>query len=134
MDALEARTVLLRQHDDLRRILDQVRAAADHDRAALPALLVALRAAFADHNAAEERLLEPILRLDYAWGPARVARMVEEHAGEHAALRASADPALDDAAAIASLVEQIAAHMDAEERTVLAIGVLRDDPVGQASG
>lgn len=134
MEAIEARTTLLGQHDDLRRLLGRVRAAAAAEPAALPDLLAALRTAFADHNTAEERLLEPILRLDYAWGPPRVARMVEEHAGEHAAMRELIDPELADPVAVVHLVEQIEAHMDAEERTFLSLGVLREDPTGQASG
>ena len=138
MEPTEARAILLRQHDDLRRILADVRAAdagPAASRAVLEERLAALRVVFAEHNATEERLLEPILRLDYAWGPPRVQRMLEEHAAEHTVFRAlMATPALAIAGRLADLVEEIEAHMAAEERTFLSSAVLRDEFVGHASG
>lgn len=135
MEASEARAILLREHDDLRRLLERVRLAAATERGALPMLLSQLSVAFTDHNTTEESLLGPLLRLDYAWGPPRVEHMVEEHAGEHAALRVMiGELGADDPAGITRMVDLIEAQMDDEERTLLALKVLRDDPVGQASG
>jgi iron-sulfur cluster repair protein YtfE (RIC family) len=141
MDPTRARAVLLAQHDRLRRLLMVAQAVADRVLggegvvAELHPHLDALQAAFAEHNASEEELLEPILRLDFAWGPARIARMLEEHAAEHASFReAMSGPALEIAGRIAELIEDIDAHMAAEERTFLSPGVLRDDVVETDDG
>jgi iron-sulfur cluster repair protein YtfE (RIC family) len=133
MEPTQARAVLLAQHDRLRRLLAEIQVVADRVLvgegvvavAELQAHLDVLRTAFAEHNASEEALLEPILRLDFAWGPARIARMLEEHGAEHASFReAMSASALDIAARMAELVEDIEAHMAAEERTFLSPGVL----------
>jgi hypothetical protein len=98
-------------------------------------LFATLRVAFAEHNQSEESLLEPILRLDHAWGPARIARMIEEHGAEHASIRETlARPVLDVAAEMAELVDLVDAHMAAEERTFLSPGVLRDDVINEEDG
>jgi iron-sulfur cluster repair protein YtfE (RIC family) len=136
MEPTQARAVLLGQHDGLRRLLTQIQEVADRVLAGeglvaeLQQHLDELRAAFAEHNASEETLLEPILRLDFAWGPARIARMLEEHGAEHASFReALSRTALEIAARMSDLVEEIDAHMAAEERTFLSPSVLRDDVV-----
>jgi hypothetical protein len=129
--------LLLAEHDRLRRLLTDTAEVAvrvlakerslDH----FEDLLAAVRSAFAEHNASEETLLEPILRLDLAWGPPRIARMLEEHGAEHTSFRAALErPALELAGEMSELVELIEAHMEAEERTFLSPGVLRDDLVG----
>jgi hypothetical protein len=127
----QARAKLLREHERLRSMLRDALALAARLRAGEPvqteleALLDRLGRAFAAHNRTEEALLEPILHADPAWGPARVARMLEEHAGEHAAMRAAlSGSALDVAARLPELSEEIDAHMAAEERTFLSPGVL----------
>lgn len=141
MEPTQARAVLLEQHERLRRLLTDVQTVADRVLAGegvvaeLQQHLDALRAAFAEHNDSEEALLEPILRLDFAWGPARIARMLEEHSAEHASFREAMEgSALDVAARMADLVEDIDAHMAAEERTFLSPGVLRDDVVATDDG
>jgi iron-sulfur cluster repair protein YtfE (RIC family) len=141
MEPTQARAVLLEQHERLRQLLGDAQAlaarvlAGEGTEAELQACLDVLRAAFAEHNASEESLLEPILRLDFAWGPARIARMIEEHAAEHASFRAVlATPALAIAARMDDLVEDVDAHMAAEERTFLSPGVLRDDVVTTDNG
>ncbi|MCA9676486.1 MAG: hemerythrin domain-containing protein [Kofleriaceae bacterium] len=135
-----AREVVLAQHARLRTLLASAEAVAGRYRAGDPVgaqlhrLLEDVRRAFAEHNRTEEELLGPILREDFAWGEPRVRRMMEEHAGEHALLRQvlAAD---DDTVArqLPDLVEEILAHMDAEERTFLSPTVLRD-PDGAAAG
>lgn len=134
MEPSQARALLLAQHQHLRELLTTTNALASRLIAGnavigdLEPALTALRTAFAEHNASEESLLEPILRQDYAWGPARVARMVEEHTAEHASIRELLSGAAGEVAArMGDLVEDIDAHMAAEERTFLSPGVLRDD-------
>ncbi len=136
MEPSQARALLLSQHDRLRQLFNEIQHVADRVLAGegvaaeLQEVLARLRVAFAEHNTSEEALLEPILRLDYAWGPPRIERMLEEHAAEHASFRLSmAGPDLEVAARMAELIEDIDAHMAAEERTFLSPGVLRDDCV-----
>jgi hypothetical protein len=128
----EARARLLREHERLRSLLRDALAVSARLRAGEPVqtelqeLLDRLRRAFAAHNRTEEAMLEPLLHADPAWGPARIRRMLEEHAGEHAALRAAfSGTALEVAARVPELAEDIDAHMDAEERTFLSPAVLR---------
>lgn len=141
MEPSRARATILEQHERLRRLLAEAQVlaarvlAGQGGVAALERQLELVRTAFWDHNQSEEALLEPILRLDYAWGPARIARMLEEHGAEHAAIReALAGNTLDVAARLEELVEDIDAHMAAEERTFLSPGVLRDDIVTVEGG
>jgi hypothetical protein len=133
MEPSKARAVLLAHHERLRQLLAEMQRVAERVLAGegvvadLAARIDEVRNAFALHNATEEAMLEPILRIDFAWGPARIARMLEEHAAEHATLRVALEGAdLEVAAGIAALVEDIDAHMAAEERTFLSPGVLRD--------
>ncbi|MEZ4399552.1 MAG: hemerythrin domain-containing protein [Kofleriaceae bacterium] len=132
MDPAAARTELLAQHHALRHHLRAVRAAAlaaageDHLISALAELSVALT----EHNAAEEALLAPLLPDTDAFGEVRLARMRTEHAQEHGAIIAFLERPLDQVVAgLDDFVEQILAHMDAEERTFLHPNVLRDDLV-----
>ena len=89
IEAAEARAILLGQHADLRRMLSRAREAAPEE---LPELLAALRAAFDDHNATEEALLEPLLRQDYAWGTMRVDAMRQSSATPTASSAAQPRP------------------------------------------
>jgi iron-sulfur cluster repair protein YtfE (RIC family) len=139
MEPSQARSLLLDQHNRLRRLLTEIQAVADRVlegegvTAELQERLGELRRAFAEHNTSEESLLEPILRLDFAWGPARIERMMEEHTAEHVSFReALAGPDLEVASRMRELIEDIDAHMAAEERTFLSPGVLRDDIINLA--
>jgi iron-sulfur cluster repair protein YtfE (RIC family) len=132
MDPGKARSQLLREHEVLRALLSEALAIAAQLRglepvhAALERAVDALRRAFARHNQSEEALLAPILRVDPAWGPARIARMLEEHSAEHGAFRAMLDgTSLEVAARLPDLADDLDAHMAAEERTFLSPGVLR---------
>lgn len=128
----QARAQLLREHERLRALLgDALTLAGGALRGAgswseVQRALDELRDAFAAHNASEEALLAPILGEDATIGPARIARMIEEHAAEHAAFRAAlAGPPEEVARRLEELAEEIDAHMAAEERTFLSPGVLR---------
>jgi iron-sulfur cluster repair protein YtfE (RIC family) len=136
----ETRQHLLRQHGWLRELLNEARALAAQLVDGKPVedplakIIDRLARTLAEHNAAEEAILEPILRDADAWGPVRVKRMFEEHTGEHAAFRAALvgdTPTV--AARIADLAEELEAHMDAEERTFLSPAVLRDDVINLES-
>jgi iron-sulfur cluster repair protein YtfE (RIC family) len=130
----EARTRLLEDHARLRVLLSEAEEVARRFLDGAPLLeelrlaLGLLRATLAEHNRAEEKLLEPMLR-DAAdtWGPARVSRMLEEHVAEHGAIRALLE---GDELAVARLLpdfgEELMAHMAAEERTFLHPSVLPD--------
>jgi ribosomal 50S subunit-associated protein YjgA (DUF615 family) len=134
MKPSEARTQLLRQHDWLREIMAAVVALGERllqGEAITDDLLHALtelREALAEHNRDEQAMLENELRDADAWGPVRVARMLEEHRAEHEAMRELlAGTESEVAHRLADFSEQFEAHMAAEERTFLSSAVLRDD-------
>jgi hypothetical protein len=86
-----------------------------------------LRRAFEEHNRYEEAALRPLLADQDRWGPARVGRMLEEHVGEHQAFIACLTRDTPcTTAALAEFVEEVDAHMAAEERVFLNVAVLRD--------
>lgn len=127
MQPSEARSVLLDQHRHLRELLARCQAAAREGHLALDAAIDALRDAFAEHNATEQTCLRPVLLRVMSIGERRIARMLEEHAAEHVTLATlldsghSATPQhIDD------IVEELEAHMAAEERTFLSLAVLKD--------
>lgn len=124
--------MLLEQHEQLRarlldaevlarRFLRKEEVSEELDRA-----LGRLRDSFTEHNRYEEALLAPLLRLDPDVGERRIERMVEEHAEEHRVIRAFlARPRHEIAPELGDWVEEIEAHMEAEERTFLSPRVLR---------
>jgi hypothetical protein len=127
------RSRLLVQHDHLRDLFDQILVLADRFLAGKPvddplrSKLADLRDAFSEHNELEQSLLEPMLRASGAWGPARIARMLEEHAAEHVAFGAFLQrPLAEIARGMVDFVEEIDAHMAAEERTFLSSAVARE--------
>jgi iron-sulfur cluster repair protein YtfE (RIC family) len=140
--------LLLKQHDWLRSLLSGVEVAATEAEygggPAMVALAVAIEQlghALDEHNAAEEAMLDPLLREADVWGPDRVAQMIEHHRAEHAAsreeLRVLAGARVPELAAarVQRLSTRIRAHMDGEERDFLNSRVLRDDVVAlDASG
>lgn len=136
MEPSVARARLLSQHEGLRDRLGTMLALAERFRAGttpeeeIIAALDALRDAFEEHNRFEESLLEPMLRETDAFGEVRVARMVGEHSEEHRAFMVFLGGPVDDVVrGLADFIEEIAAHMEAEERTFLHPAVLRDDVV-----
>jgi iron-sulfur cluster repair protein YtfE (RIC family) len=136
MKPSEARALLLGQHAVLRDLMRVAEQAASRylrggaEAAEVDKAVADLRKAFAEHNRSEESLLLPMLRAGDAWGPQRIERMVEEHVEEHATFRALMEgSAAEVAPRMADLDEELDAHMEAEERTFLSAGVLRDDLV-----
>jgi iron-sulfur cluster repair protein YtfE (RIC family) len=139
---------LLKQHDWLRSLLSGVEVAASEARsqgmpamATLAVTIAQLGEALDEHNAAEESALDPLLREADAWGPDRVAQMIEHHHAEHAAFRAELRVLARErvpmraATLVQRLSRDIRAHMDGEERDYLNPRVLRDDVIAlDASG
>jgi hypothetical protein len=141
MDPSEARSLLLAQHERLRALLLDTEAlarrfvAAAEVATALDRSLAELRAAFDEHNKFEASLLEPMLLETDAWGPARLARMVEEHTEEHKVFATFLARRVHEVAPeMPDFAEELLAHMEAEERTFLSPKVLRDDIVAVDGG
>lgn len=139
MNPSEARFRCLAQHEWLRASLLQTGILARRFLAgepvehALDASLRRLREAYTAHNAFELSVLEPLIRDADAWGPARVARMLEEHGAEHQALEELLSGSTTEVALrFDDLAELVDAHMAAEERTFLSAQVLHDDVVTDA--
>jgi hypothetical protein len=86
-----------------------------------------LRLAFEAHNTFEEQLLRPVLLDGDAFAEVRIDRMVEDHVGEHRAMRARLNAT--ETSALRDVIEALRAHLDAEERYLLSARVLRDDLV-----
>jgi len=144
MSYIERRTLLLLQHKQLReRIVEvgdaaaNVLACSEGELAARTAELTRAVVAFTDdmnlHLSAEEELLGPILeRLD-AWGPVRLELLRSEHAHQRTVLHTlHTDRGLEPretARRVRSLVADVLVDMNAEEKDLLAEGLLRDDPI-----
>ena len=87
MGLAQVRLELLAQHEALREQLFEISALLDEvaegDRTLSPylkALAQKFAAAFLRHVEQEERILEPLLPAIDAWGPERLAHLLEEHA------------------------------------------------------
>lgn len=132
MNPAKVRDTLLDQHGRLRELfghgleLARRRDAGDQDVAALAELLDEVGRAFQEHNRYEESVLRPMLLALDGLGAARVDRMLEEHAGEHRAFIDHLAEAARSAGALADFIEEVEAHMAAEERVFLNVAVLRD--------
>jgi len=141
MSASKIRTELLGQHGEIRKRIEEVRAAMDKLRKGesardlLRTTLAHLADAVRRHNHREEELLKDVIPNVDAWGPARAEVMVEEHGKEHqeiyaALVEAGATPDGDVAAGIvAKLLERMNEHMAVEEKVLLGEDVLHDDLV-----
>jgi iron-sulfur cluster repair protein YtfE (RIC family) len=136
MEADAARRMLLAQHDQLREHLNHCSVLArrvlegEPVHVELEAALGKLRHALMEHNATETNLVRPLLRGSTRWGALLVDRMLEEHVAEHAAFwdMLTGSPA-DVASRMNDLVDELDAHMAAEERTFLSPLVLHDDVI-----
>jgi len=131
MDAEAARQKLLAQHDQIREHLNACRTWARRLRGGEPvqpeldATLARLRDDFIAHNATETEVVRPLLRGSPGWGTVLIDRMLEEHVAEHAAFwDALAGSASEVVARMDELIEELDAHMAAEERTFLSPLVL----------
>ena len=134
MDAETAGQQLWAQHEQIRRHLAECSALGRRLREGEPvaieldAAVSRLRSAFDDHNTDETRLIRPLLEGSPDWGGRLLDRMIEEHLAEHAAFWQLLGESLDEVAArIDDLIDEIDAHMAAEERTFLSPFVLRSD-------
>ncbi len=131
-------TELMKQHDALRAIMDHCEQLADEldagrgDPSQLTREVAKLRLAFDAHNKFEEQLLRPVLREMDAFGDVRIDRMIEDHVGEHRAVREQ----LGDGptAMLRSAIDTLRVHLQAEERYFLSSKVLRDDLVSVEGG
>lgn len=136
MKATEARTALLAQHEQIRRQLSVCTRLAKLHRSGqkvgseLEQALGLLREKLGEHNQDETAIIGQLLHGPAAWGSLLVDRMLEEHVAEHAVFwellsgtHAEIVERIDD------LVDEIDAHMAAEERTFLSPVTLRDDVI-----
>lgn len=125
------------QHDALREMMDRcddLVAAFEAGRDTTVELtreVARLRVAFDAHNRFEEQLLRPVLLDGDAFGPVRVERMLEEHVGEHRAMRDQL--AAGTVGELQTVIALLRAHLAAEERYFLSSRVLRDDVINVES-
>lgn len=136
MNATEARTTLLAQHDRIRRQLEvctrlaKLYCSGQEVGCELDAALGQLREQIGDHNNTETAIIGKLLRGPAAWGSLLVDRMLEEHVAEHAVFwELLSGTHAEIARRIDDLAEEIDAHMAAEERTFLSPVTLRDDVI-----
>jgi hypothetical protein len=136
MDANNARTLLLGQHEAIRASLREClavfgrRPADEYDQLELVVALDHLRSEIYKHNLSESSLLRVLLVNTKGWGEQLIGRMTDEHLAEHVAMwRVLDQPALVVAAQLDELSELLDAHMSSEERTFLASNVLRTDVI-----
>jgi Hemerythrin HHE cation binding domain len=137
----QIRTELLREHDEIRLMVEMTQETvrrARSDRAArseLSAGILRLAHALRTHNRFEEEVLRELLAEVDAWGPVRVEIMDAQHASEHRLLMAAlidAGAAMDSTRFVEDIVgplDRVLAHMAIEEEGFLGDGVLRDDGV-----
>lgn len=130
----EIRTILLKQHADIRAQIDETREAARaSDGQRQGGCLARLASMMHLHNAVEESALRAILPTLDAWGPVRQKTMLDEHVAEHAELYATlveASGAADPAAAsgsIIKLLDQMLVHIAHEEKEFLGAELLTDE-------
>jgi iron-sulfur cluster repair protein YtfE (RIC family) len=136
MEAEEARTTLIAQHDRIRAHLNGCSMLGRRLRNGEPIqveldeALAVLRSDFNEHNATESELIRPLLHDSPGWGTVLVDRMLEEHVSEHAAFWELLSGSAEEVAArIDDLVDELDAHMAAEERTFLSPLVLHPDVI-----
>ena len=142
MDRTTIRNTLLAQHDRIREDVAECRMLARRLHGGEPVdveldvALARLRADFDEHNRTETGLLLPLLLHDSEGrgtrGTLLAERMLEEHAAEHAVFWDRIDGPRDVVAAnLDELIEDLDAHMAAEERTFLSQVILHDEVIGR---
>lgn len=136
MDAEAVRKALIAQHDQLRVHLNRCSTLARMLRCGEPvqfeldAALARLRLDFAEHNTAETTAVRQLLHDSPGWGALLIDRMLEEHVAEHAAFwELLVGSAAEIAQRMDALVDELDAHMAAEERTFLSPVVLREEVI-----
>lgn len=129
---------LKHQHDKLRDMMEHCERLADEldagrespDR--LMREVARLRLAFEAHNNFEEQILRPVLVATDSFAEVRIDRMVEDHVGEHRAMRARLGTT--ETSALRDTIDTLRAHLEAEERYLLTSRVLRDDIISIEGG
>jgi hypothetical protein len=142
IDAATARRIILTQHERIRALLTRARTIAEGalDELDQPGDAVAsafgdIRATLEVHLRFEEKVLCPIFEDDLPLGPARAARLREDHANQRATLAALHDEARAApqrpllASKLAFLTSWLLADMAHEEQELLTRDVVRDDAV-----
>jgi iron-sulfur cluster repair protein YtfE (RIC family) len=134
---------ILREHAALRERLDQLASAVvtleagrEQSTEAALELAGALYLALRDHIDHEDSVLVPILRDADAWGKVRAEQLAGHHALQRAAFsdaslkqQRGATPAAV-AAWLRKLRDELLSDMEHEERELLTVELLRDDPLG----
>jgi NADPH-dependent ferric siderophore reductase len=129
---------LMAQHAKLREMMERCEALADEaDANGDPSIqltreVAKLRLAFDAHNQFEEQLLRPVLLAQDAFGEVRIAQMVDQHVGEHRVIRSRLHSWVTGE--LREVIENLRAHLEAEERYFLSARVLRDDLVTLEGG
>lgn len=142
MDRDTVRNTLLAQHEGIREDVAACRRLSERFRAGEPVAveldlaIAQLRSDFDEHNRTETALLLPLLlhasQGQGTRGTLLAERMLEEHAAEHTAFWQRIDaPRHEVAANMDELIEELEAHMAAEERTFLSPLILRADELGR---
>jgi Hemerythrin HHE cation binding domain len=127
----EVRDLVGRQHVQLRILFVEVRGTLEDDpRRAIERLVREVW----QHLDMEDRVLVPALRELDAWGPVRAAEIDAEHARQRAELNYLRDLARHGERELAvegarTLLDELVADMDAEERDLLDPDLLRDDVI-----
>ena len=128
------RQILLSEHQRIRediahcRYLSSRLCDGDFVQEQFDAAMEKLRDDFSSHNDTEAALIGPLLAESPQWGALLIDRMIEEHVAEHGAFWdvLSRNPT-EVAQRFDELIEDLEAHMAAEERTFLSPVVLRED-------
>jgi len=143
MQPSEVRAMILADHNEVRRLLDEVEALVARvgagDVASTPRLResgATLHDKLSRHLDLEDRYLAPALRDADGWGEERARQLTEEHREQRAMLAYILDQ-LRDADRLPALLSQtlgtfvtaIREDMEHEETAVLRDDVLRDDVV-----
>ncbi len=140
----EVRERILADHESIRKMLEELEAAARGVLAGERRLLGPLRdrgeallARLEEHMHWEDRYLSAALREADAWGAERAALLDREHREQRVMLRdtlkrirANRRPATAVARDLADLVARLRIDMEQEERDLVDERVLRDDVIG----
>ena len=126
------------QHDAIRKLIERCEALADAmdegslDVGQLTREVVRLRVALDSHNTFEEQLLGPVLREEDAFAEVRIGRMMDDHVGEHRAMRARLSST--ETRVLRETLQMLRGHLDNEEQYLLNAKVLHDDLISLDGG
>lgn len=121
------------QHAVIRQLMERCELLADEldagrlDADRLTREVVRLRLALDTHNRFEEQILRPVLMEEDAFAEARIDRMVEDHVGEHRAMRDQLNAT--ETRVLRETIGMLRAHLEHEEQYLLNAKVLHDDLV-----